>query len=88
MLCGLVCIYQLFGAAGYLHLEGNSLKVQRNRETAVRASCLACVSLALVNGSPIRGPPGGIMRFAATFVNYVYTIKLHDILSGDFYHLM
>ena len=88
MLRGLVGMYQLFGAAGYLHVEGNSLKLHRKRETAVRASCLACVSLALVNGSPIRGPPGSIMRLAATFVDYVYTIKLHDILSGDVYHLM
>jgi hypothetical protein len=80
--------YTAMKAAGYLHLEGNSLKLHRKQETAVRTSCLACVSLALVNGPPIRGPPVCIMLLAATFVNYVYTIKLHDILSGDVYHLM
>ena len=81
-------MYQLFGAAGYLHLQRNSLKLHRKGETAVRASCLACVSLALVNGSPISGPPGCVMRLAATFVNYIYTIKSQDILSGDVYHLV
>ena len=77
-----------FRSAGYLRLEGSSLELHRRRETAVRASGLACISLALMNGSPIRGPPDCIMRPAATFVNNVYTIELHDILSGEVHHLM
>jgi hypothetical protein len=80
-------MYQLSGAAGYLRLQGNALELHRRRETDVRASGLASVCLALVNGSPIRSRPC-IMLLAATFVNYVYTIKLYDILSGDAYHLM
>ena len=81
-------MYEPLGAAGYLQLEGSTLKLHGERETAVGASCLDCVSLALVNRSPIRGPPGSIMRLAASLVNYVHTIKLHDILNGDVYHLM
>jgi hypothetical protein len=40
------------------------------------------------HGSPTRGLPGCIMRLAATFINYVYSIKITNNVGGYVYHLL
>jgi len=42
----------------------------------------------LCHGSPTRGPRVCIIRPAATFVNYVHTIKLNSSLGRSVHHLL